>query len=322
MRFYLCGIVASLLTFVCNLPSQAFPPGIADPRFDNWPTANQPVETIDVQVHEVNLVLSITDHKGKFVKGLQPSDLTILDNGVQQTKLTFFERATDLPIKIALVLDISGSVAYQFDSEKQAIKSFLKAVMRPSDSAMLFAFNQDVQLASPVTNDWNDTARRVKRLKPGGKTALYDAVSEASQWLALDYGPARRIIIVISDGEENESKTTIDTTIGNALKAETTIYSVNVGEDLVGVDDESLTDEAEQGKAVLKHLAEATGGTYLDYPEGHNITDAFWKIRRELRSQYALAYKLSNPGVRTFHRLQVLVANRLRVHCRSGYFVK
>jgi VWFA-related protein len=313
--------VVSLLTFVCNLLSQAFPPGIADPHFDNWPAANQPVETIDVHVHEVNLVLSVTDHKGKFVNSLQPADFTILDNGVQQTKLTFFERATDLPIKIALVLDISSSIAYQFDSEKQAIKAFLKAVVRPSDSVMLFAFNQDIQLASPVTNNWNDTARRVKRLKPGGETALYDAVSEASRWLALDYGPARRIIIIISDGEENSSKATIETTIGDALNTEAAIYSVNVGAH-VDADDKDLTDEAEQGKAVLKHLAEATGGTYLDYPEGHNIADAFWKIRRELRSQYALAYKLSNPGVRTFHRLQVLVADRHRVHCRSGYYVK
>jgi VWFA-related protein len=272
-------------------------------------TVNRPVETIYVHVHEVNLVLSVTDRHGKFVNNLQPSDFTILDNCMEQTKLTFFKRETDLPIKIALVLDISSSIAYQFDAEKRAIKSFLKAVARPSDSVMLFAFNQNVQLTSPVTNNWNETARRVKGLDPGGETALYDAVSDASHWLALDHGPARRIMILVSDGQENKSRTSMDTTISNALNAEAAIYSVNVSK-------EKVSDEAKRGATILKHLAEATGGAYFEYPENNAIAGAFDKIRRELRSQYALAYSLSNPGVRTFHRLQVLVANRRRVHCR------
>jgi Ca-activated chloride channel family protein len=284
-------------------------------------TVNRPVETIDVHVHEVNLVLSVTDHRGKFVNSLRPSDFTILDNGVEQTKLTFFKRETDLPIKIALVLDISGSVAFQFDEEKKAIKSFLKAAARPSDSVMLFAFNQNVQLKSPITNNWDETARRVKGINPEGETALYDAVSDASGWLALDSGPARRIMILVSDGEENKSRTTIDTTISDALKAEAAIYSVNVGYENVSKD-AKLSEDAKQGAAILKHLAEATGGVYLGYPKNDTIAGAFDKIRRELRSQYALAYKLSNPHVRTFHRLQVLVANRWRVHCRSGYYVR
>lgn len=80
-------------------------------------------------------------------------------------------------------------------------------------------------------------------------------------------------------------------------------------------------EEDKRGAAILKHLAKATGGAYLEYPEHHTIAGAFDKIRRELRSQYALAYKPSNPGVKTFHRLHVLVANRRRVHCRSGYYV-
>ena len=104
---------------------------------------------------------------------LRPSDLTILDNGVEQTKLTFFKRETDLPIKIALVLDISASMAQQRDKENAAIGSFLKKMSLPLDSVMLFAFNQNVQLRAPVTNKWEVTARLVKCLKPGGQTALY-----------------------------------------------------------------------------------------------------------------------------------------------------
>ena len=315
MRFHVFRVGVLFLVFLCPLLSQSRPPRvIVDPDFGALPAGDPPAETIDVHVREVNLVFSVTDHRGRFVNSLQPSDLTILDNGVEQTKLTYFERATDLPIKIALVLDISSSVAYRFDAEKDAIRSFLKAVARPMDSVMLFAFNENVQLTSPVTNNWNETAKRVKRLKPGGNTALYDAVSDASQWLALDQGAARRIMILVSDGEENKSRKTMDATISDALQADAAIYSVNVN-------DEDVTEESKQGAVVLKRLAEATGGAYLD-DRGHDIENAFGKIRRELRSQYALAYKLSNPGLRTFHQLQVLVASRLRVHCRSGYYVK
>jgi Ca-activated chloride channel family protein len=315
MRFHVFGVGILFLTLVCPLLSQAPPsPGIADLDFDSFRTLTEPVETINVRVHEVNLVLSVTDRNGKFVNNLRPSDLTILDNGVEQTKLTFFKPETDLPIKIALVLDISASMAQEREAENAAIGSFLKKVSLPLDSVMLFAFNENVQLRSSVTNNWDTTASIVKGFKPGGETALYDAVSDASHWLALDHGPARRIVILVSDGEENKSRTTMDNTISDALNAEAAIYSVNVRA-------ESVSEDAERGAAILKHLAEATGGAYLEYPTTNPIAGAFDKIRRELRSQYALAYKLSNPGVRTFHRLQVLVANRRRVHCRSGYYV-
>ena len=122
MRFDSFAIGILFLALVRPLSSQTpLPSGIGDPGLDSLRTVNRPVETIDVHVHEVNLVLSVTDHRGKFVNSLRPSDLTILDDGVEQTKLTFFKRETDLPIKIALVLDISASVAYQFDEEKKAI---------------------------------------------------------------------------------------------------------------------------------------------------------------------------------------------------------
>lgn len=314
MKIHAFGIGTLFLTLVHPLSSQAPRlPGIADPPSDSLRPVHQPIETIDVHVHEVNLVLSVTDHNGKPVNNLRPSDLTIFDNGVEQKNLTFFKRETDLPIKIALVLDTSASMAQQRDAENAAIGSFLKRVSLPLDSVMLFAFNQNVQLRSPVTNNWGITAKLVKSLKPGGETALYDAVSDASHWLALDHGPARRIMILVSDGEENKSRTTMDATISEALNAEAAIYSVNVSA-------ESISEDAKRGAAILKRLAEATGGAYLE-PENNTIAVAFDKIWRELRSQYALAYKLSNPGVRTFHSLQVLVANRRRVRCRSGYYV-
>lgn len=315
MKLGAFGMGILFLTIIRQLSSQTIPPPtLADPSLDRLRAIGHPVETIDVHVHEVNLVLSVTDHHGKFVNNLRPSDLRILDNGVEQTKLTFFERETDLPIKVALVIDISASVAYQLATECAAIQSFLKEVSSPLDSVMLFAFNQSIQLRSPVTNNWNAIAKLLKDLPPRGETALFDAVSEASQWLAMDNGPVRRIMILVSDGEDNKSTSTMGTTISDALNADAAIYSVHVGEEKFG-------EEAKRGAAILSQLANASGGTYLDYKSG-TIARAFNQIRRELRSQYALAYKLSNPGVKTFHRLQVLEAQRRKVRCRSGYYVK
>ena len=315
--FDVLSLVVLSLIVAYPLLSQSDPPIKSDSQSDNSLLSISPAEKISVHVQEVNLVLTVTDHRGKFVNRLQPSDLTIIDNGVQQMNVTFFERETDLPIKIALVIDISGSVAFRFDAEKGAIKSFLKNVAQASDSVMVFAFNQNIQLRSAVKSNrnWDDTARHLKHLSPEGETALYDAVLDASQWLGSDNGPPRRIMILITDGEENKSKATIGAAITSALKAEASIYSMNVSQD-------TSSQEGEQGTAILKQLADATGGAYLVVRDDNNFGGAFNKIRRELRSQYALAYKPTNPGFRTFHYLQVIVPRQLRVHCRSGYYVK
>ena len=298
------------------LPGQAPPlSAIPDAGTGSLPATSKAVETINVHVHEVNLVLSVTDQKGRFVNNLQPSDLRVVDNDVEQTQLTFFKRETDLPIKIAMVLDISSSIAHMIGNEIGATRTFLRKVARPLDSVALVPFNQNVNVIIPVANNWSETKQLVKRMHPGGETALFDAVSTASEWLAVDHGPARHIMILISDGQENGSKKSISTAISAALNADAIIYSVNVA-------GENYTEDARQGAVTLRHLAEATGGTYLEYSDNGSITHAFDKIRRELRSQYSLAYKLSNPGVRTFHRLQVLIGDRRHVHCRSGYYVR
>src|SRR4051812_564011 len=110
MRLHTFSIGFLFLTLVRPLPGQAPPlSAIPDAGTGSLPATSKAVETINVHVHEVNLVLSVTDHRGRFVNNLQPSDLRVLDNDVEQTQLTFFKRETDLPIKIAVVLDISSS---------------------------------------------------------------------------------------------------------------------------------------------------------------------------------------------------------------------
>lgn len=316
MRYRSCWIFLFLLVSVFPLVAQQISESkaVSMSARSSFSAAEPVALTIRRQVEEVNLVLSVTDHKGHFVEGLGPSDLTILDDDKKQTALTFFQSQTNLPLHVALVLDLSASITAQFDMERSTMHQFLKDAIRPADSVELFAFNQRVQFVAPVQNDWKQISRRVKNLKPEGETALFDAVSTAAQWLGQDPRPARRIIILLTDGEENSSKTTLTETIAQVLRAETTVYAVNV----IDYPDDV---EAKQGIDILKKLSDATGGLYLRANQNGDVGHAFRRIQRELRSQYAIAYKPSNITGQLFHPLKVVATRNLRVRCRTGYFV-
>ena len=278
--------------------------------------ATGPVPTLKAKVQEVPLVLSVTDHKGKYVDGLAPSDLTILDNNQEQTAVTFFEHQTNLPLSVAIIIDASSSVAHRFSAEQSTIKSFIRTIARPTDSVNLFAFNDRVRLISRFNNNWKEISRSIKKLKPKGNTALYDAIVAAADFLHQDDSPSRRMIIVITDGEENDSAYTLDSSIAHALKTECAVYAVNISGST------EYDEDAKQGEQILKRLADATGGNYFRAdPEG-DLGGAFNKIRRELRSQYAMAYKPSNLSDSTFHRIEVVARRKLHVRCRSGYYVR
>lgn len=316
MRYRTCWILLFLL--ISAFPSfsqqisQLNGPGVS--ASNSFSPAGPFALTIKRQVEEVNLVLSITDRKGHFVQGLTPSDLTIIDDDKRQTALTFFQSQTNLPLHVALVLDVSASITSQFEMERGTIRDFLQQGTRPADSVELFAFNQSVRLVAPIQGDWKRISKKVKRLKPDGETALFDAVSDASEWLAQDPRPARRIIILLTDGEENASKMTLDDTVTQVLRAETTVYAVNVVE-------YPVDREGERGVEILKRLSDATGGAYLRAAQNGDLGHAFRKIQRELRSQYAIAYKPSNLTEQLFHRLRVIASRNLRVRCRTGYYV-
>ena len=319
MKVRLLGLLACLL--VCNLPlfSQAFQKELEKSvsAKDIFASLGPTALTIEKKIQEVSLILSVTDEKGHFVQGLLPSDLTILDNDRKQTAFTFFQSQTELPLHVALVVDVSASIEERFVAEQHTTESFLKQVTHPKDSVMLFAFNQKVQLAVPVVDNWKAISHQIRKLKPSGETALYDAVTTASQWLGRDPQPARRVIILISDGEENASKATLESTIAEVLRSETTVYPVNVVSGYA-----ESTEYGSQGVAVLKQLSDATGGNYLRASADGNMGGAFAKIRRELRSQYAVAYKPSNLARAVLHRLKVIAIRNLRVRCRTGYYAR
>ena len=295
------------------LPAVILPPSIM-PRLDTPPE----LPTIFARVDEVNLVLSVTNDHGHFVRDLNPSDLVISDNGEPPAKITYFQTRTDLPLRVALVIDTSDSVAYRFAFEVKSAEAFLKKVLRPKDDyALIVGFNQNTSLVVSPTGDVSELSHGLRGLKPGGETALYDAVAFASDRLLDAPGsedPVRRVIVLVTDGEENRSHLSLDEAVAHALKAESVIYVVNTKE-------MAVTREDRFGEEVITRLAESTGGRVLAGRSEADVAESFRKIQEELRSQYALGYRPRNLiGDLLFRPIRIFGPKGIRIRTREGYF--
>jgi VWFA-related protein len=270
--------------------------------------------TIRKEVQEVNLTFTVTDHHDHFVRNLAASDFTILDNGEAPRRITYFESQSELPLRVAIVIDSSDSVTYAFDLEKQSAAAFLKRIMRQtSDLALVVGFNQEVRLAQELANDRHILFQAIKTLRSGGETAIYDAVSAASQELAKlrETQTARRAIILITDGEDNRSHVTLKQMEEIVQRNECAVYVMSIS-----------LERGRNSDQQMKELSEVTGGNFF-HARAEDLTSAFSKIDKELRSQYVVSYRpasVSPDG--SFHQLVVLGPQKLRIRHRDGYFAK
>lgn len=289
------------------------------PRAFQSPGAPLPAPpTIFKRVDEVNLLLSVTNRRGRFVRDLSPSDLAISDNGEPPDKITYFQRQTDLPLRVALVVDSSDSVKYRFAFEQKSAEAFLQGILRPeSDLALVVSFNQEPTIAQTATQDFSSLGTAIQSLKVGGETAVYDAVAFAADELMAvpDLNPVRRIIVLVTDGEDNCSHITLVQAAEHALRAESVIYVVNTNS-LV------LTTSDKEADRALRYLADATGGSTLYGPSDRDVAKAFQKIQQELRSQYAVSYRPHGliSGL-LFRTIRILGPKGVRLRYRAGYYV-
>jgi Ca-activated chloride channel family protein len=281
---------------------------------DNDP--NETVLTIRKRVNEVNVLFIATDRHGKFVRNLNEKDFTILDDHKPVDTIVNFRRETDLPIELGLLMDVSGSVESRFAFEKEAATGFLQHIVRPGyDKAFVVGFNKESHLAQDFTDNVQELGRGVQRMRNGGGTALYDAIYRACKdKLAREHNdhPVRKAIIVVSDGEDNQSEYTRAQAIEMAQRAEVIVYAIST-------DDSGLI---LRGDKVLEELASATGGRAFFPYKMKDITRSFAAIEDELRSQYDVAYKPSDFNADgRFHSIQITALKKdLQVRARRGYF--
>lgn len=297
-----------------TLPAITLPPSLM-PSLGTAPV----LPTIHSRVDEVNLVLSVTNNHGHFVHDLNPADISISDNGEPPAKITYFQTRTDLPLRVALVIDTSDSVAYRFAFETKSAQAFLKKILRPDDDlALIVGFNQQPTMVASPTSDISRLSHALRGMKPAGETALYDAIAFASDQLREmpSSGPVRHLIVLLTDGEENRSHINLDQAVQHALLAESVIYVVNTKE-------MSVTREDRFGEEVINHLAQSTGGTVLAGRTESEVEASFRKIQDELRSQYALGYRpRSVIGNILFHPIRIFGPKGIRIRTRQGYYAR
>jgi Ca-activated chloride channel family protein len=281
---------------------------------------NEPILTIKKRVDEVNVLFIATDRHGKFVRNLNQADFSIFDDHKPVESILNFRRETDLPIELGLLVDVSGSVQGRFGFEKDAATGFLQHMIRPGfDRAFVVGFNKESRLTQDFTDQVPLLAAGVQRLSNGGGTALYDAIYKAcKEKLLRDQSqsqsghPIRKAIVILSDGEDNQSEYTRAQAIEMAQRAEVLIYAIST-------DDSGLI---LRGDKVLEDLASATGGRAFFPYKMKDITHSFAAIEDELRSQYAVSYKPSDFDADGRYRsIEITTLKKdLQVRARRGYY--
>ncbi len=277
----------------------------------------RPLETIRKRVDEVNVVFTVTDKHGHFVKDLAKSDFRVLDDDKPAAAILSFSSETNLPLRVGLLVDASNSIRDRFRFEQEAAIEFLNSIIRPrSDRAFVIGFDTTAEVTQDFTDSTGKLSRGIHLLRPGGGTAMYDAVYYACRdklMKAKIEGPVRRAIILLSDGEDNQSRVTREEAIEMAQRAEVIIYAISTNVSGVKL----------RGDKVLERLADATGGRAFFPFKIQDVANAFSEIQDELRSQYLLAYKPADlkPDGR-YRSIDIEAENhkKLRVRARKGYY--
>jgi VWFA-related protein len=274
------------------------------------------VITLRKTVNEVHLVFTVTDKHGHYIKDLKQTDFKILDDNKPPEQIRGFRSETDLPLEVGLLIDASNSIRDRFKFEQQAAVEFLNQIIRRKyDQAFVIGFDVTPEVTQDFTDDTEKLSIGIRMLRPGGGTALYDAVYYACRDKLLKQpqtGANRRAIILLSDGDDNQSHVTREEAIEMAQRAEVSIYTIST----------NLSGTGSHGDKILERIAEATGGrSYVPF-QITEVSNAFAAIQEELRSQYAVAYKPASFLPDGHYRsIEVQSTQKgLRVRSRKGYY--
>ena len=287
------------------------------------PDTGQPddsIITIKKRVDEVNVLFIATDRHGKFVRNLNEKDFAILDDHKPPQSIVNFRRETDLPIELGLLIDTSGSVRDRFSFEKSAATKFVQKVLsNPSDLGFIAGFATEPGVTQDFSADPVELGKGIDNLSNGGGTALFDAVSFACRKLGEypDGERVARVLVILSDGEDNSSHGSLKQSIQVAEKTGVTIYTVSTREDM---GDKTNADK------VLEVLAERTGGEAMFPGDLHTLGSSLDKLRDLIRSRYFIAYKPSDfqPNG-SYHTINIIAernGKHLQVRARKGYHAR
>ena len=296
------------------LPGAA--PGSKGPQSFALASTVVPGYTIRHTVPEVRLQFSVADERGRLITDLCAADVRILDDDETMARIRQFSRTDNLPLQVGLLLDVSDSVQKSISHEKLASQFFVGRVFRPqTDHAFLMAFGREVRLWQTSTGDRNvlrDALDRVRQI--GYVTSLYDSVYDACLHQFPDSGRGelvQRIIVLFSDGEDTGSLHGLSDAISQAQRHEIQIYALSM----------HPRQKYSPGDAVLRRMAEETGGELYVVNSDKDLGAAFAGMESQMRTQYSVSFppERTTPG---FHELRIETTTKphLVVHARQGYY--
>ena len=290
-------------------------PAIPQAAAETAPQQDEPITTIKVQVNEVNLIFTVTDKKGRFITGLKRENFGLLDDGRPPEAVLRFTQQTNLPLRVGIMLDTSSSIRQRFQFEQDSAIEFLLQVLHINDRAFVEGFDITTDITQDFTNNVDLLNQGIRKLRPGGGTALFDALYKTcrDQMLTLnERGAVRRALILVSDGDDNYSRAQESDAIKMCQRADTIVYSIST----------NVSPSKDKGDDVLKQISEATGGQAFYPTRIEDVAIGFRNIEEELRSQYALVYRPANFKQDGSFRTIYLQANdpRYKVRAQKGYF--
>jgi len=305
-----------LITILCLvLPMGAQAPKAAAPA-PKQARADDDANRITLDVTRVNMLFTVSDKKGRFVTNLDRDDFEIVEAKKPQNILEFTAE-TDLPLRIGILIDTSNSIRDRFRFQQEAAMDFVNTVVRPGeDKGMVVSFDSSAELVADLTDSTEALAKAIRNLRPGGGTALYDAIFFACRDKLMMDQPRdkfRRAIVMLSDGEDNESRWSREQALEMAHKADVVIYTISTNISRIPTD----------GDKVLKYFADETGGLAFFPFKAQDLAQSFENIANELRHQYNLFYRpdpLKTDGL--YHTVDIRVKGRkdLLVRARHGYY--
>jgi VWFA-related protein len=301
-------------------PSPQQPAQTQQPAQQPAPDGQAPEDTgqvIKIIANEVNLIFSVTDKHGHYVPNLKQSDFALLDDQKAPAKVTSFRQQTNLPLRVGIVIDASTSIRTRFQFEQQSAVEFLLQILKAkSDRAFVMGFDVTPTVTADWTNNIDALETGINRLRPGGGTAMFDAVYTGCRDKLLDVSrgqePVRRSMILISDGDDNQSRVHLDEAIKMCQRADTIVYAIST----------NWTPSRGRGDQVLTQLAQDTGGQVFFPPSVEEMSNSFHSIEEELRSQYLLTYIPADFKPNGQFRPIYLYCNDRRYTARGkkGYF--
>jgi Ca-activated chloride channel family protein len=310
---------------------QPAPPAPAEDQTKS-PTAPLPQQktpAITSTTGLVHLVATVMDRHRDFVTDLDQADFKVLEDGAPQD-IRYFGRETDLPLRIGVLLDTSNSIRPRLDFEKDAALDFLQHVLRRNkDQAFVMTFDNEPEVIQDYTGDLALLTDAIRKQRAGGGTALNDAIYRAAEKLVNPPVPKganpeiRRVLVVISDGNDNLSDHALSEAVDSTIRAEAVIYCISTNTDWLALDgDKPRKIHVEGGDKVLEQFADQSGGRVFYPYKVDDLAQSFVDIGDELRSQYFIAYSPNNPQASgQYRKIDVQIDRKgLQVRTRKGYY--